>query len=172
MLAVGLVDRDHVGDLEDALLDALQLVAGARQGQEQEGVDHAGDRDLGLADADGLDQHHVVAGGLEHDHRLGGGAGDAAEGAGGRRGPDVGVRVGGELRHPGLVAEHRAAGAHAGRVDREHADPLTARGEVLPSVSMKVDLPTPGTPEMPTRTASLRVAARRVSSSAAPRAPA
>ena len=30
-LAVGLVDRDHVGQLEDALLDALQLVAGARQ---------------------------------------------------------------------------------------------------------------------------------------------
>ena len=40
-VAVGLVDRDHVGDLEDALLDALQLVAGAGQGEEQERVDHA-----------------------------------------------------------------------------------------------------------------------------------
>ena len=59
-VAVGLVDRDHVGDLEDALLDALELVAGAGQGEEQERVDHPGDGDLGLADADGLDQHHVV----------------------------------------------------------------------------------------------------------------
>ena len=34
--AVGLVDRDHVGQLEDALLDALQLVAGAGQREQQE----------------------------------------------------------------------------------------------------------------------------------------
>ena len=59
-VAVGLVDRDHVGDLQDALLDALELVAGAGQGQEQERVDHPGDRDLRLADADGLDEHDVV----------------------------------------------------------------------------------------------------------------
>ena len=91
-VAVGLVDRDHVGDLEDALLDALQLVAGAGQGEEEERVDHAGDGHLRLADADRLDQHHVVAGGLEHGHRLHGGAGDAAERARRRAGPDVGVR--------------------------------------------------------------------------------
>src|SRR4051812_30398311 len=36
-VAVGLVHRDHVGDLEDALLDALELVTGARDGEEQEG---------------------------------------------------------------------------------------------------------------------------------------
>ena len=90
-VAVGLVDRDHVGDLEDALLDALELVAGAGQGEEEEGVDHAGHGDLGLADADGLDQHHVVRRRLEHRHRLHGRPGDAAEGAGGRRRPDVGV---------------------------------------------------------------------------------
>ena len=33
-VAVGLVDRDHVGELEDPALDALELVAGAGQGQE------------------------------------------------------------------------------------------------------------------------------------------
>ena len=126
-VAVGLVDRDHVGDLEDALLDALQLVAGAGQGQEEERVDHPGHGHLGLADADGLDQHDVVRRRLEHRHRLHGGPGDAAEGAGGRRGPDEGVRVGGQPRHPGLVAEHRAAGADARRVDREHADPVALR---------------------------------------------
>ena len=83
-VAVGLVHRDHVGDLEDALLDALELVAGAGQGEEEERVDHAGDGDLGLPDADRLDQHHVVRRRLEHRHRLAGGAGDAAERAGGR----------------------------------------------------------------------------------------
>ena len=81
---VGLVDRHQVGDLEDAALDALQLVAGARDEQHEEGVDHAGDRHLALPDADGLDEHHVVAGGLEHQHRLAGAAGDAAERAAGR----------------------------------------------------------------------------------------
>ena len=39
--AVGLVHRDDVGELEDALLDALQLVAGAGDGQQEERVDHA-----------------------------------------------------------------------------------------------------------------------------------
>ena len=59
-IAVRLVDGDHVGDLEDALLDALELVAGAGEGEEEEGVDHAGDRHLGLTDPDRLDQDHVV----------------------------------------------------------------------------------------------------------------
>ena len=126
-VAVGLVDRDHVRDLEDALLDPLQLVAGAGQGQEQERVDHARHGDLGLADADGLDQHHVVARRLEHDHRLGRRPGHSPERAGCGRGADVGVRVGGQPRHPGLVAEHRAAGAHRRRVDREHARPSARR---------------------------------------------
>ncbi len=128
-VAVGLVDRDHVGDLQDALLDPLELVAGAGEGEEQERVDHPGDGDLGLPDADRLDQHHVVPGGLEHQHRLGGGPGDAAQGARRRGGADVGVRVDGQRRHPGLVAQHRAAGAHRRRVDREHADPVAGGGQ-------------------------------------------
>lgn len=61
MLAVGLVDRDDVGHLEDAALDALQLVAAAGERQQEEGVDHLGDRDLGLTDAHGLDEHDVEA---------------------------------------------------------------------------------------------------------------
>ena len=90
--AVGLVDGDDVGELEDALLDPLQRVAGARDREQQERVDHRGDGDLGLADPDGLDQHDVVAGGLHQHDRLAGGAGDAAERAGARRGPDERVR--------------------------------------------------------------------------------
>ena len=64
VVAVGLVDGDHVGDLDDALLDALQIVAAAGEQQHEEEVDHVGDGDLRLADADGLDDDHVEAGGL------------------------------------------------------------------------------------------------------------
>ena len=79
VVAVGLVDRDHVGEFDQALLDALQFVAGARQHQRQEEIGHVADRGLGLADADGLDQHHVEAGRLAQQHRLAGFGRDAAE---------------------------------------------------------------------------------------------
>ena len=73
MLTVGLVHHDDVGEFEHALLDALQLIAGARQGQEHEGVDHVGNGHLGLPDADRLDQDHVEPGGLEQHDGLAGG---------------------------------------------------------------------------------------------------
>jgi hypothetical protein len=53
--AVGLVDRDHVHQLQQAALDPLQLVAGPGQHQGQEAVGHVGHHRLGLADADRLD---------------------------------------------------------------------------------------------------------------------
>ena len=84
VLAVGLVDGDHIGKLDDALLERLQLVAGAGQRQHEEKIGLIGNRDFGLADPDGLDQHHVIARRLAQQHgfpRLGG---DAAERAGGR----------------------------------------------------------------------------------------
>src|SRR5688500_20084904 len=39
-----LVDDENVGELDDAALDALQLVARARDAEEHERVDHPGDR--------------------------------------------------------------------------------------------------------------------------------
>jgi hypothetical protein len=64
VVAVGLVDRDHVGEFDQTLLDALQLVAGARQHQRQEEIGHVAYRGLGLPDADGFHQHHVKPRGL------------------------------------------------------------------------------------------------------------
>ena len=58
LIAIGLVDGDDVGELEQAALDALQFVAGARDRHHDEHIDHVGDGDLRLADADRLDQHH------------------------------------------------------------------------------------------------------------------
>ena len=63
-VTVGLVDDDDVGQLHDPPLDALQLVAAARRRQQEEAVDHVGDRGLGLADPHRLDEHHVETGRL------------------------------------------------------------------------------------------------------------
>ena len=53
--------------------------------------------------------------------------------------------------HAGLVAEDRSAGAGRRRVDGQHRHPVSLLVRCVPSASMKVDLPTPGTPVMPTR---------------------
>jgi hypothetical protein len=85
---------------------------------------------LGLADADGLDRHHVEAGGLTQQHRLARAPGAAAERAGRRRRADesrVGTR---ELAHARLVTEDRAARPGARRVDGEHSDAMAVLDEV------------------------------------------
>lgn len=132
VLAVGLVDADDVGEFEDTLLDALQLVTGAGEGEEGERVDHVGDRHLRLPDADRLDEDHVVAGGLEEHHRLAGRLRDAAERARRRGRPNEGVRFHRQVLHPGLVAEDRATGAGRGRVDREDGNFVAQRDQVHP----------------------------------------
>ena len=79
VVAVRLVHRDHVGELDHALLEALQLVARARDRQQQEEIGHVGNRGFRLTDADRLDQHHVEAGGFADQHGLAGLGRHAAE---------------------------------------------------------------------------------------------
>ena len=83
----------QVGQLHHALLDGLQVVAGVGQLQQHEHVGHAGHRGLALADADGLDDDDVVAGGLAHQHRLARLLGHAAQRAAGGAGADEGALV-------------------------------------------------------------------------------
>ena len=40
LVAVGLIDGDDIGKLEQPALDALQLVAGARNANHDEDIDH------------------------------------------------------------------------------------------------------------------------------------
>ena len=68
IVTVGLVDRDHVGELEHPLLDPLQLVAGPREHEHQEEVDHVRDDRFGLAHTHRLDEDHVEPGGLAQEH--------------------------------------------------------------------------------------------------------
>ena len=84
--SVGLVDHEHVGDLEQPGLVGLHGVAPAGVHHHDGGVGGAGHLHLHLADADGLDQHPRPAGGVERAHRLQGGEREAAEvAAGGHR---------------------------------------------------------------------------------------
>ena len=127
--AVGLVDREHVRQFQQAPLDGLQLVARAGQRQHTEAVDRRMHGRLGLADADGLHQHHVVAGRLQDRDRVGGRAGDTTERSGRWRGSNEGAVVGGQPGHTGLVAQDRSARDRAGGVDRQHADPVAGAGQ-------------------------------------------
>ena len=123
-VAVGLVDDVDVTDLEDAGLGGLDAVAQAGCHQHHGGVGEPGDLDLALADADGLDDHDVAAGGVEDPQRLRRGPGQPAEVAPGGHRADVDVAVGRVVLHPHPVAEQRATGEGRGRVDREYADPF------------------------------------------------
>ena len=121
-VAVGLVDDEDVGDLEDPGLGRLDGVAHAGREQDQGGVGEPGDVDLGLADADGLDEHDVAAGGRQHAQRLRRRPRQPAEvPAGGHRADEDAV-VGGVVLHADAVAEQRPAGERRARVDGQHAD--------------------------------------------------
>ena len=63
---VALVDHDQVGDLEQAGLDGLDLVAHLGRLEHDRRVGRGRDLDLALAGADRLDEHQVEAGGVEH----------------------------------------------------------------------------------------------------------
>jgi hypothetical protein len=125
-IEVGLVEHHQVGQLHDALLDRLQVVAGIGQLQQHEAVGHAGHRGFGLADADRLDDDDVVAGGLAQQQRLARVLGDAAEAARRGRRPDEGLLALREQLHARLVAEDRAAVTLGRGIDRQHRDAVAA----------------------------------------------
>ena len=103
-------------------LQRLDRVAGARHQRQHDRVGVVDDVDLGLADADGLDQDVVFAGRVHHQRHLQGRLGEAAEGAarGHRADEDAGVEE--VLGEADPVAEQGAAGEGAGGIDREHRD--------------------------------------------------
>ena len=126
-VAVGLVDDEHVPDLEDAGLGSLHPVAHPRGQQHERGVGGPGHLDLALTDADGLDQHDVEPGRVEHADRLGRGPRQPAEVAARGHRADEDPRVRGVILHPDAVAEQRPSGERRRRIDREHPDAEVAR---------------------------------------------
>ena len=76
---VALVDDEDVGDLHDAGLHRLDVVAGARGDDDDGRVGHGGDLHLVLAGADGLDENDVLAERVERRDDAGGRGGEAAK---------------------------------------------------------------------------------------------
>ncbi len=129
-VAVGLVDHQRIGQFHDALLDTLQLVTAAGQHQHHEKIHHAGHLVLGLADADGFHEYHVVTGGLTQQHGLACLLRHAAQCALGRRGTDIRLLAPRQFLHAGFVAENGAPGNRRTGVYREHGNALALLDQV------------------------------------------
>ena len=89
---------------------------------ERDGVGQRRDLDLGLPHADRLEDHDVLAAGVQHQPGLQRGLGDAAEVAAGAHRADEDAGVEEVVGQPDAVAEQRALRERAGGVDRDHAD--------------------------------------------------
>ena len=100
-------------------------------------------------DADGLDQHDVAAGGVEHPQRLRRRPGEPAEVAARGHRADVDAAVAGVVLHPHAVTEQRPAGERRRRVDGEHADPPAVGAQRAHQRRRRRRLPTPGEPVSP-----------------------
>ena len=125
--------RHHmdVGDFEDAGLDRLHFVAEARRGHDHGRVRGAHDLDFVLADADGFDDHGLVARDIEDIDRVERGARHAAGRAARRHRADIDAGIVGHVGHADAVAEDGAAGIGARRIDRDHADLLPGGADFL-----------------------------------------
>ncbi len=116
---IRLVHDQQVGDLDDAGLDGLNVVARSRNGQQTNGVDDAHHVDLLLTHAHRLHQDHVEAHRIEHADDATRGTRQSARLAAIRHASDEDTRVEIVLAHANAIAEDRAAGIWAGRIDRD-----------------------------------------------------
>ena len=132
VIAVGLVDGEQVGHLDDSAFDSLEFVTGAGDHEQEKKIDHAVNQRLRLAHAHGFNEDGVKARGLAEDHGLARATGNAAERAArGRRAYERHLAVGKPL-HAGFVAEDAAAGALAAGIDGEDRDAVPLADQVIP----------------------------------------
>ena len=86
--------------------------------------------DLVLAHAHRFDQHDLLAGGIQHQRRVGRGAREAAKESPRGHGANEDARIGGVPLHADAVAQHRAAGVRARGIDGDDAHRLPASAVV------------------------------------------
>src|SRR5690606_26028830 len=102
-------------------------IAGLRHEHDDGGIRGRGDVELGLADANGLDEYPIEAEGVHNVGDFPGGERESADPAATGHGPYEDALVERDLVHPDAVAEQRAAGERRGRVDGDDGDGLAAR---------------------------------------------
>ena len=124
---IHLVDGDHVGDLHDPGLQRRDRVAGPRHQREHDRVRDREHADLALPGPHRLQEDDVLVRGVEDEQRLQGRLRQAAEVAAGAHRADEDLRVEEVLGQPDPVAEQRALGERARRVDGDDADGLLLR---------------------------------------------
>ena len=103
IVAVGFVDDDGVCHFHDASLYSLQFIPGPCNLYQQEKVNHRMNHRFGLANADSFYQDGVKTCCFAEQDGFARLACHAPERTGRRTWPDIGIRIGGELFHPGLV---------------------------------------------------------------------
>ena len=130
-VAVGLVHHEDVGDLEQARLHHLHRVARLGHQDDDDGVGEPHDVELGLPDADRLDEDDVHAERVEQAHHVARRARQAAVAAARGQAADEDAGVEEVGLHADAVAEHGAARERARRVDRDDAD-AAVRGAEAP----------------------------------------
>ena len=130
-VAVGLVEHEDVGDLEDPRLDRLDVVTQAGHRDDQDRIHARHHVDLVLADPDRLDDHPVEAGGVEKVGGIARRPRQASHSAARRHRADENSGVGRQTLHADPVTEQRPAGERRGRIDTEDADRLAAPPALL-----------------------------------------
>src|SRR5690606_22948647 len=119
--AVRFGERDEIRVLEEAALHALQSVASAGEQEHEHDVRDVRDRDLALPDPDALDDDHLVAARLEHDHRFARARAEPSRDPAGRARTHERLVARCEPPHARPIAEQAPAGSLAGRIHGEHA---------------------------------------------------
>ncbi len=153
---VGLVDDEDVGNLENAGLEQLHRVAAAGLKCDDCRVGEFGDFDLGLADADRLDDDDVQPERIHEGSRVAGRSGKPAQmpAAGHRTNEDVGV--GEVLRQTNAVAQNRTVRERRARVDRDYADRFSFAARDANQRGTQGRLPDPGRTGQPDRRRAAR----------------
>ena len=119
---VGLVDQDQVRRLDDPGLERLDHVPGPRLKDEDDEVGGGHHVELGLADADRLDEDPVHAEGVEDVGRMGGGRRKAAVAVARGERADEEARLAEDVLHPDAVAEEGPAREGARGIDGQNPD--------------------------------------------------
>ena len=99
------VHHHEVSHFDHSAFDALDVVPRAANQHQHKHVDHASDGHFTLPDSNGFNQNQVVARGFAKLNRFRCRPRDATQGRRRSRGSDEGIRMLGEVEHPGFVAE-------------------------------------------------------------------